>query len=86
MAPGVGCDALKKLSAKICALGVRIKRGISLHGIALNLSTDLNYFDLINPCGLGRPVTSMQQLLHGRAPSMDLLKNTIARHMIKAFA
>src|SRR5579859_5217289 len=49
-------------SGKICAIGVRIKRGVSLHGIALNVTTDLSYFDLIVPCGLqGRGVTSMSQ-------------------------
>ena len=46
-------------TAKICALGIKLRRWISLHGIALNVTTDLSYFSLINPCGLGRPVTSM---------------------------
>ncbi len=78
MAPGVGCDPRKKLSAKICALGVRIKRGISLHGIALNLSTDLSYFNLINPCGLGRPVTSLFELLGPGSPTMNSLKEELA--------
>lgn len=86
MAPGIGCDARKKLSAKICALGVRIKRGISLHGIALNLSTELSYFNLINPCGLGRPVTSIHHVLQSRAPSMEVLKNAVTRQMRQALA
>jgi lipoyl(octanoyl) transferase len=72
-------------SAKICALGVRIKRGISLHGIALNLSTDLSLFNLINPCGLGRPVTSIQQILGGAAPAMAQLKDSFARSFLAAF-
>jgi lipoate-protein ligase B len=72
-APGGG-------SAKICALGVRIKRGVTLHGIALNLTTDLSHFGLINPCGLGRPVTSMGRLLGERAPVMAELKGAFARH------
>src|SRR5205807_296168 len=38
--------------AKICAIGVRIKRGVSFHGLALNVETDLSYFNLIVPCGL----------------------------------
>src|SRR5688572_9686011 len=46
-------------AAKICAIGVRIRRGVTLHGLALNVSTDLRYFNLIVPCGLhGRAVTS----------------------------
>jgi lipoyl(octanoyl) transferase len=73
-------------SSKICALGVRIKRGISLHGIALNLTTNLAYFNLINPCGLSRPVTSIQNLLGQHAPRMDQLKQSLASHMLAAFA
>jgi lipoyl(octanoyl) transferase len=73
-------------TAKICALGVRIKRGVSLHGIALNLATDLTLFNLINPCGLGRPVTSLAQLLGDRAPTMPHLKQTFARQFLRAFA
>ena len=70
--------------AKICALGVRIKRGVSLHGIALNVTTDLAWFNLIVPCGLaGRPVTSMQQLMRGRTPSMDVIKPRLA-HAIES--
>jgi lipoyl(octanoyl) transferase len=73
-------------TAKLCALGVRIKRGVSLHGIALNLSTDLTLFNLINPCGLGRPVTSLAQLLGDVAPTMPHLKQTFARQFLRAFA
>jgi len=72
--------------AKICALGVRIKRGTSLHGIALNLATDLALFNLINPCGLSRPVASMRDLLGDAAPSMQGLKQTFTRAFLEAFA
>lgn len=69
--------------AKICALGVRIRRGVSLHGIALNVSTDLSYFELIVPCGLvGRPVTSLVKLLGERAPTMERVKEVLARHLL----
>jgi lipoyl(octanoyl) transferase len=65
--------------AKICAIGVRIKRGVSLHGIALNVETDLRYSDLIVPCGLaGRPVTSLRKLLGESAPSVEQVKTAIA--------
>jgi lipoyl(octanoyl) transferase len=79
-------DSALRTSAKICALGVRIKRGISLHGIALNLSTDLSLFNLINPCGLSRPVTSMRDLLGDAAPTMSHLKQTFTRNFLAAFA
>ncbi|HEY7117558.1 MAG TPA: lipoyl(octanoyl) transferase LipB [Tepidisphaeraceae bacterium] len=72
-------------TAKICALGVRIKRGVSMHGIALNLTTDLSYFNLINPCGLGRPVTSMRNLLGDRTPEMADLKQAMADRFVAVF-
>ena len=72
--------------AKICALGVRIRRGVSMHGIALNVTTDLRYFDLIVPCGLtGRAVTSIQQLFGDSAPTMEAVKSLLAHHFCSAF-
>jgi lipoyl(octanoyl) transferase len=72
--------------AKICALGVRIRRGISMHGIALNVTTDLRYFNLIVPCGLSRPVTSMHVILKDRTPSMEAVKQSLISHMQAAFS
>jgi lipoyl(octanoyl) transferase len=73
--------------AKICALGVRIRRGVSLHGIALNVTTDLSYFNLIVPCGLScRPVTSVEKLLDGAAAIPQNVRSTLTRHILAAFA
>jgi len=67
--------------AKICAVGVKLKRWVTLHGIALNVTTDLSFFEMINPCGLGRPVTSMRQVLGESCPGMEEVK----RGVIAAF-
>jgi lipoyl(octanoyl) transferase len=64
--------------AKVCAIGVRIRRGVTLHGLALNVSTDLRFFDLIVPCGLqNRPVTSLQNQLGNGAPKMNMVKSAL---------
>jgi lipoate-protein ligase B len=60
--------------AKICALGIKVRRWVSFHGIALNVSTHLPHFTLINPCGLSRPVTSMREVLGAATPSMEAVK------------
>jgi lipoyl(octanoyl) transferase len=73
--------------AKICALGVRIKRGVSLHGIALNVTTDLSNFDLIVPCGLvGRAVTSLQKVLGDKTPTITVVKTVLSAHLMDAFS
>jgi lipoyl(octanoyl) transferase len=69
--------------SKICAIGVRIKRGVSMHGVALNVETDLKYFELIVPCGLeGRPVTSVRKMLGMRAPAMQDVKWLLANALV----
>lgn len=65
--------------AKTCALGIKVRRWVTLHGIALNVTTDLSFFELINPCGLSRPVTSMQKMLGEGVPEMGAVKDTFVR-------
>lgn len=74
---------------KICALGVRVSRWCTFHGLALNVAPDLRHFDSIVPCGLvGRPVTSMEAELGGAgcAPPIAHVKRTLARACADALA
>ena len=71
--------------AKIAAIGVRVSRGITTHGFALNVAPDLRYFSHIVPCGLPDVrVTSMAELL-GRAPSMDDVTDTVVDAFARVF-
>lgn len=66
--------------AKICAMGVRVGKSVSTHGLALNVTTNLDHFDLIVPCGLaGRSVTSLQRELGESCPSMSEVKDALAQ-------
>jgi lipoate-protein ligase B len=72
--------------SKVCAIGVRIRRGVTLHGLALNVTTDLRFFDLIIPCGLqNRPVTSLQHQLGEGAPKMEEVKSTLVEEFRQTF-
>lgn len=61
---------------KICSFGIGIKNWISYHGLALNVNTDLKYFDLIKPCGLDIRMTSMEEILKERQ-NMNKVKEKI---------
>jgi lipoate-protein ligase B len=64
--------------AKIAAIGVAVKRRVTMHGFALNVDPALEHFALINPCGLGKPVTSMARLL-GRPIALDEVRPGVER-------
>ncbi len=72
--------------AKIAAIGVHISRGVTSHGFALNVNTDLDYFQLIVPCGIAtRPVTSLAQET-GSEANLDEVGRSAARHFAQVFA
>lgn len=83
---GVWIDAhVKGKERKICAMGVRCSRWITMHGFALNVNTDLGYFDHIVPCGIqNKKVASMKEEL-GREVDMKEVKEKIKKNFEKVF-
>ena len=85
-APGVWIPATRtRPLRKVCALGIHINHGVTTHGLALNVLTDMSYFDKINPCGFtDRGVTSMEQELYTPV-DFRLVENTLLRQIAKGF-
>ncbi len=76
----------KQPSRKICALGVKMSRWVTLHGLAFNVNTNLKYFDYIVPCGIAdKAVTSMEKEL-GNFQDMNEVKILLKENLIKLFA
>ncbi|MGB4575924.1 MAG: lipoyl(octanoyl) transferase LipB [Paludibacter sp.] len=85
-ATGVWLDVGLPTCRKICAIGVRSSHYVTMHGFALNVNTDLNYFSYINPCGfIDKGVTSMEKEL-GHTVDMDELKALLRNAIERQFA
>lgn len=79
-ATGVWLDVGKQNTRKICAIGVRASKFVTMHGFALNVNTYLTYFNYINPCGfVDKGVTSIQKELQ-REVSMEEIKQLFTKH------
>ena len=82
---GVWLDVGTPFARKICAMGVRSSRWVTMHGFALNVNSDLGYFDHIIPCGIkGKAVTSLEAELNKKVP-LDEVKATILKHFKNLF-
>ena len=82
---GVWLDVGKPFARKICAMGVKASRWVTIHGFAFNVNTDMRYFEHIIPCGIkGKQVTSLEREL-GQKLNIEEVKNKIKRHFSEVF-
>jgi len=79
-ATGVWLESKTKKVRKICAIGVKVSRAITMHGFAFNVNTDLNYFNFINPCGFtDKSVTSLEKEL-GNKQDIEEVKTHLKKN------
>lgn len=82
---GVWLDVGKPYARKICAMGVKASRWVTMHGLALNVNTDLRYFEYIIPCGIkDKAVTSIQRELDRKIP-MQEVQDLVKKHFSEVF-
>jgi lipoyl(octanoyl) transferase len=83
---GVWLDVGTPFARKICAMGVRASRWVTMHGFALNVNADLGYFDNIIPCGIrGKAVTSLNVELGQLSVDEEEVKAKLLKHFLKLF-
>jgi len=83
---GVWLDVGTPFARKICAMGVRASRWVTMHGFALNINTDLGYFDMMIPCGIkDKAVTSLNVELGQKEVDMDEVKEKLLNHFTNLF-
>ena len=83
---GVWLDVGTPFARKVCALGVRASRWVTMHGFALNVNTDLGYFDHIIPCGIrGKSVTSLRVELKQDHVDENEVKEKLLKHFLNLF-
>jgi lipoyl(octanoyl) transferase len=83
---GVWLDVGTPFARKICALGIRASRWVTMHGFALNVNADLGYFDMMIPCGIkGKAVTSLNVELGKKEIDLDEVKQKLQAHFTELF-
>lgn len=84
---GVWLDAGTPLARKICAMGVRASRWVTMHGFAFNVNTDLGFFDYIVPCGIqDKAVTSLHVELGVKEVDIEAVKSKFLNHFKRLFS
>jgi len=84
-ATGVWLEPNSAKVRKICAIGIKVSRAITMHGFAFNINTDLNYFNYINPCGFtDKSVTSLEKELGGKQ-DIEKVKKIVKEKFAEVF-
>src|SRR5690606_24654977 len=82
---GVWLDADNEKARKICAMGVRCSRWVTMHGFAFNINTDLDYFNNIIPCGIDDKAVTSLKLETGKTLDMGEVKQKLLNNLVKLF-
>ena len=83
---GVWLDVNTSKARKICAMGIRASRWVTMHGFALNVDPDMRFFDMMVPCGIqGKAVTSMKQELQDNCPTHSEVKDVLVKNFAHLF-
>ena len=83
---GVWLDVGTPFARKICAMGVRASRWVTMHGFALNINANLSYFDYMIPCGIkGKGVTSLNAELGVQEIPLEDVKEKLLKHFLHLF-
>jgi lipoyl(octanoyl) transferase len=86
-ATGVWLDISEpKKTRKICAIGIRCSRFVTMHGFALNINADLSYYSFINPCGFTDKGVSSLEMETGKKQDMDYCRQLLYQKMLQVFA
>mgnify|MGYP005713565271 FL=1 len=83
---GVWLDVGTPEERKICAMGIKVSRWVTMHGLALNVNTNLSYFNGIVPCGISeKGVTSISNELN-KTIELDLVRKVLTENFLKKFS